>query len=349
MRSLPLFKFGPRARSTSLGIALCTMFIVASFSVVGGLRTSMDTLKDNFTSEYYLATKSSSGGLEFFDRQSVSEISQQSAFGVFASARTLPDGDSASVFALDDPLAILPESHIAYGNELLRGQDSPFWGHIVLEAQGVVNANVSGFFSSSIFPSNWMLGSLGLMGNLTEQPGEFNFIILKDPGSSASAYLQSQGFSLQPMIGIIEFLDSGVQEIERDANWALIPSVFVIAVLAYSFLGTETVDRRHDIGIIKTVGAGRWRILSYLLTSALIISAWGGLLGLALGIVLSYGVSTVASSMFTSVFVIKASESLLLLSFIVTVGAGVAGALVPSLKMTLSSPVEDLKEVAPFS
>jgi hypothetical protein len=53
--------------------------------------------------------------------------------------------------------------------------------------------------------------------------------------------------------------------------------------------------------------------------------------------------------MFTSVFVIKASESLLILSFIVTVGAGVAGALVPSLRMTLSSPVEDLKEVAPFS
>ncbi|MCX6658663.1 MAG: ABC transporter permease [Euryarchaeota archaeon] len=219
----------------------------------------------------------------------------------------------------------------------------------MLEAQGVVNANVSGFFSSSIFPSNWMLGSLGLLGNLTEQPGEFNFIILKDPSSSANAYLQSRGFSFQPMIGIIEFLDSGVQEIERDANWALIPSVFVIAVLAYSFLGTETVDRRHDIGIIKTVGAGKWRMLSYLLTSALIISAWGGLLGLALGIVLSYGVSTVASSMFTSVFVIKASGSLLLLSFIVTVGAGVAGAFVPSLKMTMSSPVEDLKEVAPFS
>ncbi len=349
MRSLPLFKFGPHARSTSLGIALCTMFIVASFSVVGGLRTSMDTLKDNFTSDYYLATKASSDGLEFFDMQSVSEISQQSAFGVFTSARTVPDGDSASIFALDDPLSVLPESHFAYGNELLRGQNALFWGQIVLEAHGVVNANVSGLFSSSIFPSNWMLGSLELLGNLTGHPGEFNFVILKDPGSSTSSYLQSRGFSFQPLIGIIEFLDSGVQEIEHDANWALIPSVFVIAILAYSFLGMETVDRRHDIGIIKTVGAGRWRILSYLLASALIISAWGGLLGLALGIVVSYGVSTLASSMFTSVFVIKASESLLLLSFIVTMGAGVAGALVPAVKMTLSSPVEDLKEVAPFS
>ncbi|MCX6658664.1 MAG: hypothetical protein NTY62_08295, partial [Euryarchaeota archaeon] len=75
------------------------------------------TLKDNFTSEYYLATKSSSGGLEFFDQQSVSDISKQSTFGVYASARTLPDGDTASVYALDDPLVILPESQVAYGNE----------------------------------------------------------------------------------------------------------------------------------------------------------------------------------------------------------------------------------------
>jgi hypothetical protein len=53
--------------------------------------------------------------------------------------------------------------------------------------------------------------------------------------------------------------------------------------------------------------------------------------------------------MFTSVFFIKASESLLFLSFLVTVGAGVAGALIPTVKMTFSSPVEDLREVTPLS
>ena len=56
MRSLPFFKFGSRARSTSLGIAICTMFIVASFSVAGGLRTSMDKLKDSFSEDTYLVT-----------------------------------------------------------------------------------------------------------------------------------------------------------------------------------------------------------------------------------------------------------------------------------------------------
>jgi len=39
----------------------------------------------------------------------------------------------------------------------------------------------------------------------------------------------------------------------------------------------------------------------------------------------------------------KASEPLLLYSFAATVGAAVAGAFLPALKMTLSKPVDDLK------
>jgi putative ABC transport system permease protein len=163
------------------------------------------------------------------------------------------------------------------------------------------------------------------------------------------AALEEQGFVVQPLIGIIDFLNSGVHEIKNDAVWVLIPSAFVIAVLAYSFIGSETADRRHDIGIVKTLGAGRKRVLGYLLLNALVISAWGGLLGVALGVVLSYALSTAASAMFTSVFMIETSEMLLVVSFFATVGAGVLGALIPAVKMTLTSPVQDLKEVAPFS
>jgi hypothetical protein len=46
---------------------------------------------------------------------------------------------------------------------------------------------------------------------------------------------------------------------------------------------------------------------------------------------------------------IETSEILLIVSFLVTVGAGVLGALIPAVKMTMTSPVQDLKEVAPFS
>ena len=145
-------------------------------------------------------------------------------------------------------------------------------------------------------------------------------------------------------VGIVEFLDSGMSEIETDANWVLLPSAFVISVLAYSFMSMEISDRAHDIGILKTVGAGRRSILYYLMINAVVVSTFAGLVGLALGIILSYGISTLASTMFTAVFIVRADEIVLAVAFLATLGAGIVGALLPSIRMTFTTPVHDLKE-----
>jgi len=345
MRSLPLFKFGSRARSTSWGIAVCTMFIVASFSVAGGLRTSMDTLKDNFTEDTFLATKPGASGPEFFSETSVYDVARNSALGILADVVVAPYGTQVMAFAVSGNPSALPEQFYVTGTDAMRGDRFPFVGNITLQDQTSIDVRIVGGYSSTVFPSNWLLCSVGTLQALTGHADMFNFIVVKEPSPADRAYLEDRGFSLQPLTSIVEFLDSGVREIESDAFWVLIPSSFVIAVLAYAFIGIETSDRRHDIGIIKTVGAGRRRVLSYLLLNALVISAWGGLVGVALGVVLSYGISTVASSLFTSVFVVKASGSVILISFVATAGAGLVGALGPAVKMTLTSPVDDLKEV----
>jgi hypothetical protein len=323
---------------------VCTMFIVASFSVAGGLRTSMDTLKDNFTADTFIATKPGPSGPEFFGEASVSEMAGNSAFGILADAVVVPNGTRIMAFAVSGDSSALPEQFYVTGTDAMRGNTFPYVGNITLQDQTSVDVRIVGGYSSTVFPSNWLLCSVGTLQALTGHADMFNFLVIKDPHPADRTYLEDRGFSLQPLTSIVEFLDSGVREIESDAFWVLIPSSFVIAVLAYAFIGTETSDRRHDIGIIKTVGAGRRRVLSYLLLNALAISAWGGLVGVALGVVLSYGISTVASSLFTSVFVVKASESIILVSFVATTGAGLVGALGPAVKMTLTSPVDDLKE-----
>lgn len=350
MRSLPLFKFGSRARSTSWGIALCTMFIVASFSVAGGLRTSMDKLADNFTAENSLITKQGDSGPEFFDVHSLLPIYGRYAVGILTEATALPANISVTVFSLENEWNVIGEILYVTENDVLIGPEISLSDNVVLDKSQQVNATVIGRYSSTVFPNDWVLGSADLLAQLTGQALEvYNFAVAKDLNSSSIEALENAGFDVQPLIGIIEFLDSGVSEIESDANWVLIPSAFVIAVLAYSFLGSETVDRRHDIGIIKTLGAGRRRVLGYLLLNALVISAYGGLLGVALGVVVSYALSTAASAMFTSVFIIESSEVLLVTSFLATLAAGVLGALIPAIRMTFTSPVQDLKEVAPFS
>lgn len=324
------------------------MFIVASFSVADGLRTSTENLADNFSSEYSLVTKPSPTGLEQFDQEDMPE-GLAVAGGIFVDAGIAGSENRVTVFAFNDSSSVLDEAFSVSGSNVLAGQGYDYPAELTLVSATSVTVSVAGRFSSSMFPSAWLLGEIGLLRELSSFSTGYNFAIARDLGADRISNLESSGFSVQPMVGIVEFLDSGIEEIRADATWVLIPSAFVIAILAYSFLGSETFDRRHDIGIVKTVGAGRWKILYYLMLNALVISAWGGVLGVALGIMLSYGASTFASAFFTSVFVIKASVPLMVLSFAVTVLAGMVGALLPAVKMTLTKPVDDLKEVTPFA
>ncbi len=350
MRSLPLFKFGSRARSTSWGIALCTMFIVASFSVAGGLKTSMDKLSGNFEADKLLVTKPGPSGPGQFLSSDLSSIDGKYAIGTFADAFAMPFNGSVTVFSIQDPYRVIGEVYSVTGSNLLAGSDIGISGPVTFLGPQNVSGSVVGKYISSVFPNDWIMGSEKLVQSLVgENATMYNFAIAKGLNATSIAGLEELGFQVQPLMGIVDFLKTGVNEIEADATWVLIPSAFVIAVLAYSFLGSETADRRHDIGIIKTLGAGRARVLSYLLLNALVLSAYGGLLGVALGIVLSYALSTAASVMFTSVFVIKSSEILLVSAYVVTLASGVLGALIPAIRMTFTSPVQDLKEVAPFS
>ncbi len=343
MRAPLLFRFGPKARSTSVGIALCTMFIVASFAVADGLRASTENLAGTFSSEHYLVIRKGDSGPSAF---SLAELPSDASYasGVFVEAHVSETRERVTVFSVRDPDGVLKETLAAPEGSVLKGQDRSYPGTIELAAVATVTVSVAGSYSSTMFPSGWLLGSETTTRLLSGIAEGFNFAIAKNMSAEVASALRSDGFVTQPLVGIIEFLDSGMEEIRSDAMWVLLPSAFVIAVLAYSFVGSETSDRRHDIGIIKTIGAGRWKILGLLTFNALIMSAWGALLGLALGIVLSYATSTAASSMFMSVFIVKAGEELLLYSYLVTVAAAVAGGIIPALRMTLSTPVDDLKE-----
>ncbi len=318
------------------------MFIVASFSVAAGIGSSTRNLERSFSSDYSIITLPGEHGMAFFESASLSSISSRCAFGTCLIVTVMPSGSQVTAFSVEDQNGVLPSNVTTTGDKVLVGTGLTLTGNLSIDSNEVT---VAGRFSSSMFSKDWLLASPTLTHSLSGQQG-FNFAIAKGLSDAQVSDLKSDGFSVEPMVGIIEFLKNGVGEIERDMWWFLLPSSFVTAILAYSFVGSETADKRHEIGVLKTIGAGRRRVLSYLLADAAIISAWGGVLGLALGICLSYGISTLASTMFGSVFLIRASETLLLISFAATFAAGVVGSLIPALKMTWSSPVEDLKEVS---
>lgn len=326
------------------------MFLVASFSIVSGLDRSMAPLIDNFSSELCLVTFPGEEGMEPFARADIVDFENRTAFGMFSWAHSDSSSEVLTVFSVEDPNGVLDESYLASGTDVLIGTALSLSGSITLEAQGTAVVNIAGRFSSAMFPSNWILADDGVMRSLLVLDEErCNFCIVGGLSSGEAEELVASGFSVHQVPGIIEFLESSVAEVRNDALWVLAPSTIVIAVLAYGFIGSEMVDRRHEIGIIKTIGASRRIILAAALRHCALITAWGAILGVALGVVLSYAFSTVASSMFDSVFLMEIEESLLILSFAAAVGAGLMGGLLPALRMSYSSPVEDMKEVARFS
>lgn len=322
------------------------MFVVASFSVVGGLQTSMDRLMNAFSEDLFLVTMPGDSGPGFFSPSQLSGLEARSALGIWTEAWAEPANRTVRVFSLTDPHRVLPESLAAPPEGVLVGARLNLSGAIALSG---LQTTVAGRYSSSLFPSEWVLAGVEFVQRLASQPGRFNFAVSSALTRDEISSLETRGFVVQGMTGIVPFLRSSVDEVESDAYLAIVPSAVAVGILAYSFVGAETADRRHDIGILKTLGAGRRRILSYLAANAVIVCAYGGLVGLALGIVLSYGVAMAASSVFASVFVIETSERLLLVAFLATVLAGLAGAMPAALRMTITSPIEDLREVTPYS
>jgi hypothetical protein len=344
MSPLPLLRFGSRARSTSIGIALCTMFIVASFSIVGGLKASMERLEGNFSSEYYLVTLPSRSGPDFFEPSEITSVLDRCAYGSFVDV-TVDMNGSAAVFYMVDVGKLFPTVAIPVGKEVYVQSGSLGWFNLT-SSVATQQVGVVGILAYREFPDDWILGSRELVDSLSGSPGLANFAIADSISKDQREHLVAEGFSVQGMTGIIDFLGQSVEQLQDDIVLILLPSAFVIAVLSYGFIGSETADRRHDIGILKTIGAGRTRILSYLFANASLISLWGGIVGVALGIILSYALSTAVSTVFTSVFIMKVDPSLLGLALIVTVSAAAVGALVPALRMTMSPPVRDLREGA---
>jgi len=324
------------------------MFVVASFSIVSGLKVSMEVLSDNFQTEYYLVTFPGTDGMDFFSVPEVILDEDRAACGIVVPSVVSTTGGAVNVFSISDPDKLLPETIVTDGTEVLAGTSVSLTGSFSLTSEDSIEVTVAGRYSSTLFPSDWLFASEYVTRSLSScGESEYNFVLTGDMTEAHISSLRDEGYSVQSMIGVLDFLESSIDEIERDTYWILAPSSFVIAVLAYSFMGSEISDRRHEIGIVKAIGAGRKQILGMLLGEAAIISVWGSLLGLALGIVLAYGVSTAASVVFTSVFVVDIQESILVLSVLVTISSAVVGAILPAVRMTTTRPVEDLREVMP--
>lgn len=114
-------------------------------------------------------------------------------------------------------------------------------------------------------------------------------------------------------------------------------SLLVGGIGIMNIMLVSVTERTREIGIRKSLGATPWDIMSQFVVEAITVSCLGGLIGIALGIIGSYGVGAImdmkAVISFVSIFI----------SFTVSALIGIAFGYFPAKKAARLNPIDALR------
>ena len=128
-----------------------------------------------------------------------------------------------------------------------------------------------------------------------------------------------------------EFNDSQIGTINQVVT---IVNVFLALALVIAFMGIantlalSVIERTKELGLLRAVGMKRGQTLRMVLGEGVIISVYGGLLGIALGIVFGTVITSLLPEQFISTVAIPSQR--LLVYLLIAAAAGLASALLPA-------------------
>jgi macrolide transport system ATP-binding/permease protein len=144
-------------------------------------------------------------------------------------------------------------------------------------------------------------------------------------------------FTLRNMAAAAATLQGTTQTMSLLLSIVAAISLFVGGVGIMNILLVSVNERTREIGLRKAVGASRGAVMSQFLIESLALSACGGLLGIALGASISWGLSTFAG------WIALVSPRSVAVAFGFSAGVGVIFGLWPARKAALLSPIEALR------
>ncbi|MDP2970831.1 MAG: FtsX-like permease family protein [Deltaproteobacteria bacterium] len=121
-------------------------------------------------------------------------------------------------------------------------------------------------------------------------------------------------------------------------------SLVVGMFLIYNAISISVIQRRREIGILRSIGATRSQILSLFLCEAGLIGGLGSLIGIGVGIGLAKVMLYFVSRTITSLYILVRTEDLIISPFLL-----IAGWLLGCLASVFSSigPAKEASEIAP--
>jgi len=123
---------------------------------------------------------------------------------------------------------------------------------------------------------------------------------------------------------------------------ALLAGIAAISLLVggigiMNIMLVTVTERTREIGLRKALGAKKKTITTQFLTESIILTFSGGMIGIILGVIISFGLSKVLTTPFTL------SPSSMLLAFVVSAGIGILFGWYPAQRAANLQPIEALR------
>jgi putative ABC transport system permease protein len=331
-----VIKINKRIFATTIGIALCVMYLVGTMSMVAGLHEGTKNAADLFEKGFLVVYDGYTLTASEIESDIIDDLPGRFAKCIITVANV--SGVETRVLALEDPNNILGGENITLIDEVLPGAGFEIGNATTLTITtdyASLSINITSKYkpyTSAIFPDNWVLVSETTIRSLNPAlEDSYSFVVVPRDNEQAISYLEKNGFNIMQSVSIVEFFELGFYQVEGNLWGVVISSSVIIVILVYNVMRIETQYRVPDIKIIKYLGASPKIVMYVFLSQALFICGVGAVLGLALGIMAANAIVSLSQLLgFTSVLVPQVTPYIIGLPIAMAVFAGLVGGFFPA-------------------
>lgn len=349
-----------RTALTAVAVAIAVMAVVTLGVVTKSLQTSAANVLQLGNADFIVAQKSVADVLtSTVTADQVHRIAAapgvRSAVGVLVSPIDL---NATNRMFLQ--IGVNPADLATFGVHVVAGR--PFGAHATHEVMlgwqaaqnlhrsvggvlrvGTVDYTVVGIYSlNQVFGNTASMFPLSTLQANTRKPGAVTLVAVKDRSGSKVTTVMAGVERANPNLAAVRLasqfgrVDRNLQFLDAAQSGAQIIALVIGVIVVMNTMLLSFVERIREFGLLRAIGWSRARLLSLVMSEALLISVAGAAVGVALSFALTAALQHASS--LRGVLSIQYSSSVFWTALYTAVAIGLVAALYPSLRAALLRP-----------
>ena len=307
------------------------MFITSTFVIVYSFEISNKELVERFQSQYYIIS-SSEDLLE--SRISTNEIEGAYIYLIPGKIKN----ETTYLVGIYDPHNIIGKAYQCNYDEIILGRyynNEKGNVHVILNSS-LITLKILKTFDFKFFPNYWGIINYSLAQKFQKEP---NFIIVDKK-------LYVEGYLIEPIVKLSDFYYKSSEEITFDLIFLTMISIVAIYFFINALLNIEIKENTRNISIIRAIGSTTYNIGAIYFMRAIYIGVAGMILGLSLGIIIAYLLSSTFQLMgFLTYFIIYIPYDMFTINALLSVIGGAVASLQPIRNATRIKIISGMKGV----